>query len=243
MSIAFVTVLLFYLVLPGILLRRGYLSSRFSIKYISNKFFDEILLAIIPSIIIHTLAINLIRSFSKFEVDLKSVGFLLIGIQDKECMANVLSSIHENFNLIILYSVVLWLFSLGIGHLSRIFVRWRKLDRNYKIFRFSNIWYYLFSGEYLSFPDTPSEEQDIDFIFVDVLVNTSSGQYIYVGILVNYFLSENGGLESIHIIQPSRRKLEEEKYYDIPSDILVIPYKEISNINIRYFSLDEMVSE
>ena len=75
---------------------------------------------------------------------------------------------------------------------------------------------------------------------------------LYDGILVDYELSNQGGLETISITNAQRRKLADDsgitkkgtkkdnssKYYPISGHILILKYVEIKNLNFTYFTLE-----
>ncbi len=79
--------------------------------------------------------------------------------------------------------------------------------------------------------------------------------FIYSGILEEFYLSENNGLDRLVLYNVYRRTLEndfpkdlkkqssildkgtDERYYNMPGDSFVIPYSEIKNMNITYLTL------
>jgi hypothetical protein len=137
--------------------------------------------------------------------------------------------------------------SFCAGHVSRKLVRILKLDRKLRLFRFSNDWHYLLSGEFLDFPEVPDNPEEVSFKLVNALTNVGGKQMIYIGELIHFTLSDEGGLENIVLKDAKRRLLEddllENRYYEIPGRYITIPYKTIININIRYFYLEEVTSE
>ena len=137
--------------------------------------------------------------------------------------------------------------SFFAGHVSRKIVRVLKLDRKFRLFRFSNDWHYLLSGEFLDFPEVPDNPEEVSFKLVNALTNVGGKQMIYIGELIHFTLSDEGGLENIVLKDAKRRLLEddllENRYYDIPGRYITIPYKTSININIRYFYLEEIISD
>ena len=122
-----------------------------------------------------------------------------------------------------------------------------KFDRKFRLFRFTNDWHYLLSGEFLDFPEVPDHPEEVSFKLVNALTNVGDKQMIYIGELIHFTLSDEGGLENIVLKDAKRRLLEddllENRYYEIPGRYITIPYKTIININIRYFYLEEITSE
>jgi hypothetical protein len=267
MNIAFSTILIILFLLPGIILRRSYLSSKFSIRYISTNTLNEIPLLIIPSLITHFLGFWIIRIYFSYEFDFKVIGLLVSGSNsDTNLISSTFQNIRDFINPIFIYNLSIWIFPYVLGNVARYIIRTTGLDKKIVLFRFSNKWHYIFSGEYLEFPNIPDDTKDIDFVFVDALVNISNDhQMIYVGLLKDFYLDKDGGLESIHLDFPKRRSLHndyifkniteserkelqtedtnngiDERFYDIPSNFIILPYKSIINLNIRYYSFQEL---
>ncbi len=239
MALAVSTLFLFLFILPGITFKRAYLSSVFSRKLKFSGLLDEVFWAVFPSIVMHFLAyaiLQLLEDLLNFEF---ALGPLL----------NVLFQ-GENYGSVFISSLYYCLYVIAIsffaGHLSRKIVRWAKLDRKLKLFRFSNDWHYLLSGEFLDFPEVPDYAEEVSFKMVNVLTNVGNEQMIYIGELIHFNLSDEGGLENIVLKDAKRRLLKddllESRYYEIPGRYITIPYKTIININIRYFYLEEITA-
>jgi len=159
----------------------------------------------------------------------------------------------SSINNIIAYNLYLWISSAVLGYSIKRIVRELKLDRKWKLLRFQNEWHYLITGEILDFPKILGEASDIDIVSVDAMVETNNGTIIYSGIIQDYLLSKQGGLELIYLTEVTRRYLKSDNlnnadtkgnsmqdgYYYIPGDFVVLPYKDIKNINISYYSIEE----
>lgn len=156
-----------------------------------------------------------------------------------------------------------------LGHLSKQIVRLRIWDRRRKVFRFQNSWHYILKGEFFDFPRAAydlevDKVEDIEMVFVDALVNTNDGTVIYDGILVDYELSSDGGLETITFKESERRFLKNDSceqkcecsqgevvdsavtgnkknYYKIPGHLLILKYSEILNLNFTYYKITKDV--
>ena len=48
----------------------------------------------------------------------------------------------------------------------------------------------------------------IDFIEVDVLVSSSGKNFIYSGVLLDYFLAKGNSIDKIYIINPLKKELD-----------------------------------
>ena len=265
MDIAFSTIIIIILVIPGITFRRFYLTEPFSIKYIHRKLSDELIWAIVPSSLLHSIAIIVIESFTNFYFDF----ILLLKLITCELSKNELISIHENIGNILFYNISLWVISGLAGYYLKNLVRRNDWDLIYPILRFPNKWHYYFSGEYeaisayeqqKSSPSSSNKKihknQLPDFIFIDALVNIENrGDAIYMGLLYDYELGPDGSLSHIILQFTERRYIQDDfmdnddlnnpsnnknPYYKIPGKYVLIPFERIKNLNFRYYNLEEI---
>lgn len=244
MSFAVSTLFLFLFILPGITFKRAYLSSVFSRKLKFSGILDEVFWALFPSIIMHIISYLMIlgaASVFYFEFDLKRVLSIALLQQNNEALYG------DVFLAYLLYCTFVMTVSFFAGHASRKIVRLLKFDRKFKLFRFTNDWHYLLSGEFLDFPEVPDHPEEVSFKLVNALTSVGSQQMIYIGELIHFTLSDEGGLENIVLKDAKRRLLQddlsENRYYEIPGRYITIPYKTIVNINIRYFYLEEVTDD
>lgn len=243
MALAVSTLFLFLFILPGITFKRAYLSSVFSRKLQFSGLLDEVFWAVFPSIGMH---------FVSYGILMLAKSVLLFDFNITDLLSKALfEGNNEEYTRIFLtylyYCSFVITVSFFAGHLSRKIVRGLKLDRKLRLFRFSNDWHYLLSGEFLDFPEVPDDPEEVSFKLVNVLTNVGGKQMIYIGELIHFTLSDEGGLENIVLKDAKRRLLEddllENRYYEIPGRYITIPYKTIININIRYFYLEEITSD
>jgi hypothetical protein len=180
------------------------------------------------------------KTFLQFEFDITFLLSKTLFVAENEEYASV-------FLTYLYYCTFVIAISFFAGHISRKLVRVLKLDRKFRLFRFSNDWHYLLSGEFLDFPEVPDNPEEVSFKLVNALTAVGGKQMIYIGELIHFTLSDEGGLENIVLKDAKRRLLEddllENRYYEIPGRYITIPYKTIININIRYFYLEEITSE
>lgn len=106
------------------------------------------------------------------------------------------------------------------------------------------------SGECLDFPHTPDSFSEVNFRVIDILCGVGGETYIYSGELFDWYVDELGELESIHLRNPYRRKIRDDfaaeptnSRYKIPTRFLIVPYKSIININVRYFAVTLTINE
>ncbi|MEM8937920.1 MAG: hypothetical protein AAGC64_01080 [Bacteroidota bacterium] len=252
MSIALSTLILFFLLIPGIAFRRFYYSEEFSREYFRETFFAVFIATIIPSLFFQLLWYYFARWFGH-DVDLFVFGDLVSSNPSKSTFKNI----ENNALKILLYNSSMFVTSGFSGYLLKQIVRNRRWDRTYKFFRFQNSWHYILKGEFFDFPRAEiilerDTVEDIEFVFVDVVTEINNETLIYDGVLVDYELSRDGGLDTISITNAQRRSIKDDseiskggkkkdnrsKYYPIEGHILVLKYCEIKNLNFSYYTLD-----
>lgn len=250
--------------MPGLVFRRFYFSGEFSKQYFKSSFFEIILSCFFPAIALHSAWFFLIQKFD-IEVDLQILG-LLISAKDFPQVA--FENIQDNFLNIVIYQLSILLAASLFGYLIKFLIKKLKLDVKYKILRFKNLWHYILKGKFFDFPraafDLVNDNiNNIELIYVDALVDINEGSVLYEGILVDYELSNDGGLEHIQLKETYRKFIinngaESSKECDklctklyplckmqtynsnsinIPGHILILPYKSIINLNFSYYKL------
>lgn len=253
MSIAVSSLILFFLLIPGLAFRRTYFSEEFSKQYVKESFFGIFISSFVPSIFFHFFGFLIFGYYCNI---IKLDVFFDI-LQSKPSLTSI-ENISESFNWILIYNVGLFVFSSISGAFLKNLVRTKKLDRKYKFLRYQNQWHYILTGEFFDFPRAnidldKSSVEDIEFVFVDALIEVNGTSYLYDGILVDYELSNDGGLDFIIIKNAERRKLEADRelddngkridnidsYYPISRHLLILKYSEIKNINFSYYKLEE----
>ncbi|MDE3743999.1 hypothetical protein [Maribacter polysaccharolyticus] len=253
MNIALSTIVLFFLLIPGILFRRFYYSEEFSREYFKSTFFEVFISTILPSLILQLIWYIFAKLICQ-HVDLNILADLVSAKPSEETFLNI----QNNSVKIIVYNISLFTFSSVTGFYCKQIVRKYKWDRRYKYLRYQNSWHYILKGEFFDFPRADislekDEVEDIEFVFVDVIVQIGGESYLYDGLLVDYELSKDGGLETLSIKNAQRRKLshdseigkEREKsdnssnYYPIMGHILLLKYSEMKNLNFSYYRLDQ----
>ncbi len=246
MNIALTTVLIFIFLLPGLIFRRFYYTEEFSKEYFKQNFFEYFLSSFFPSLILHTIWYFLVTLFG-YRVDLVLISHLFY-VEDypKDVYLNINSNVWQ----IVAYNSTLLIVSVFMGIISKSIVRIFRLDLRYKLFRFQNSWHYVFSGEFFDFPKSSisldkDSIDDIEFVYVDALVDSNDGTLIYEGILVDYELSKLGGLNYIILQGVQRRFLKddgenEDEKYEIPGHNMVLPFEQILNLNFNFMKLVEI---
>ncbi len=224
-----------------------FITSPYSIKLSKRKFIEIVVWSTIPSILLHFFGILVAENLFHQNIRLDIVGTLLSTSLKYEEIRKTYSVVAESLEKIFIYHIILACFGLLFGYLARMVIRHFKLDRRFRFFRFSNKWYYIFSGECLDFPDVPDNYEEIGNKAVNVLCDIGGKQYIYSGWYSDYYLDAVGNLESVQLKDPVRRSLEKDnkekdRYYFIPSKYFLIPAKSIININVLYIKFEETLN-
>jgi len=154
------------------------------------------------------------------------------------------------------YFLSLYIFAVLLGYLSHYLVRKFKLDLKYRFFRFNNEWYYLLSGETMKFGEVDGNDGDVDGVYLTTVVHHSNEDYLYRGIVADFFFDKSGNLDRLLLRNVLRRSLSndrnsdepfnnlpDERYYDIKGDYFLLRYSEISTINLDYIFLTKEIED
>lgn len=258
MNIALATLFLLILLYPGFIFRRFYYTEEFSREYFKQTITDLLVAAILPSALLHIAGYFLFVQH-RYNIDISTIGTLLSGTSDGVKVTAAFQNIYANAGKIVIYFIAVSILAALCGLLAKYIVRKLKLDRKFKLFRFQNEWHYIFSGEILDFPRVPGDASDISIRYIDALVKSDQGTIIYTGILADYVLSKDGGIDRIYLTNVKRRYLRDDKmnqpqeadnderYYYLPGQFFIIPYLQVINLHITYYKIevtdDELTEE
>ena len=210
MNIALATLFLLILLYPGFIFRRFYYTEEFSREYFKQTITDLLVAAILPSTLLHIMGYYLLVRH-RYTIDITTIGTLLSGTSDGAKVTTAFQSIYAHAPGIISYFIAVSALAAFAGLAAKYIVRKLKLDRKFKLFRFQNEWHYIFSGEILDFPRVPGDASDISIRYIDALVKSDQGTIIYTGILADYVLSHDGGIDRIYLTNVKRRYLKDDK--------------------------------
>jgi hypothetical protein len=245
MNIALSSLILFFLLIPGILFRRFYYSEEFSKQYIKESFFAIFFSSFIPSVFFHSLWFLVFGFYSNLiRLD------IFFNLLSPNPSTDSINNVSNSFDWIIWYNASLFITASFLGFILKKSIRKFKFDIKYKFLRYKNTWHYILTGEFFDFPraninlSADSKVVDIEFVFVDALMVLNGNSYLYDGILVDYELSNDGGLDFITIKNAKRRKIDDDcmiaengdksdnssSYYPISGHMLVLKYEEIKNL-------------
>lgn len=244
MALLLSSIILFLVLTSGIAYTVMLSTSPYSIKPSKRKLMNIIAWSTIPAVLLHFLGILIAENCLGQDIDLQVLGKLFSSRLTVEQIDLTYEQIQNSLGRILVYHLTLILVGLGAGFGLQKFIRWKEWDRKYRIFRFSNKWHYIFTGECLDFPDVQGSFDDVGEKIVNIVCQIAGTAYIYSGYYFDYYLDNEGKLESLQIRQPMRRLLiddsdEDDKYYEIPSRYIILTADSILNINMLYIKFEE----
>lgn len=249
MNFALPAITLLLLLLPGILAVQGFLGR------IGRKTSDPVgqagitwagLVALLIAPLIHLVLNAVLHVFGAPPPDLHAIFVLLSGqFGDSAEFSRTLNTLIRTPWLVTAYFIVATLLGLSFGWIAQWFVRSMQLDRTFSAFRFASDWHYLFEGEIRS--DLPRP----DFVVVAATVEHAGQAYLYVGVLRHYAVDRQGELARLHMNSVVRRPIGEDRphgqeqtlpdrtgrFYPITGDELVIVFRDVRTLNVRYMYL------
>lgn len=104
-------------------------------------------------------------------------------------------------------------------------------------------WYYLLSGTGFE------EDKRPDMVAISAFVDVAGEAYLYVGLLEEYFVDQEGNLDRLVLSEVSRRPISKDKdlsqddkksdrFYPIDGDYFVLRYSEAITLNVEYIKLE-----
>ncbi len=246
MDIALSGIILLVLVLPGISFAKGYYSREFSNQYSAAEFYNLTLNTIIPSIVFYLLALPLILIFG-YTYNFETL-FGIISSNDNLVSTSIRRIENHKYEILI-FHILINSFAFIAGRQLYNIVLKNSLDTKYDFLRYKNIWHYLITARFLNFKQNSEilqtdKIEDIDYTYIDALITINEKTFIYTGILIDYHLAKDGGLDLL-IIDKAQRKLiggdPEEIYKDIIGNYLILKYSNIINLNLSFIQLQENI--
>lgn len=252
MNFAFPAVFILLLVLPGIVCRYWYRKGNWKHPLTVEPIAEETAKSVLLAVVLHAVwasAVDLIG----YPVDLRAVLTLLIGHAGAAFEQAVESALSAP-GAVLAYFVSVYFVSGLSGYAAHRVVRGLKLDHKYRLFRFDNPWYYLFSGELGDFPENAdecdSERFNSGLVYLAAVMQQGSNAYLYYGQIESFEFDRQGSLDRIMLRYAVRRKLEDDRgaeeyqspyeddrYYKIgegSDDFLVLRYADLRTLNIEY---------
>ncbi len=251
MEFAVSAVFLIVLLLPGFILQTAYAKGfwRWNSPTSTRSLTEQIPAGIIIASILHAAWAGVSLLFG-YRVDFKSVAMLLTGSygNDSAHFEAALNALTDNPYKIFFYFISLYSVAATIGYVAHSFVRKQRLDRRTRVLRFNNQWFYLLTGEITQFKESAETYPEVDGVFLNTIVHHEDGDYLYRGLVADFFFDKDGNLDRVLLRLVARRRLSndrkpgedptpyepDERYYEIEGDFFVLRYSEMSTINIDY---------
>jgi hypothetical protein len=273
MGLAFPALVVLLLLLPGVLLSYAYRRGFFRRTPVTlGPIRNEIGPGIVWALALHAIFLPLLYWGFGWQPDLQ----FFLGLADVADNAEAASPPERPAVIqLFWYLVGTNAFALLAGWGVHGIIRKGRLDLRYDWLRFSNEWYYLFSGEARIFQSPQADRDvssirtffdtdDLDLVYVSMVVDQGNGQVLYWGVLADYFFDADGSLEKIVLERAQRRDMsdddeslkggddssdneqesrrtpiEDERFYPIRGHFLIIRYQDVVNLNIEYLGLPE----
>ncbi|MCC5923117.1 MAG: hypothetical protein JJT77_04975 [Crocinitomicaceae bacterium] len=256
MSITLDFLLLFFLfIIPGLVFKRAFFYKEFSKQFsIKDNAYTIIFFSFIPGLIFQVLGFFIYWIVHEPDYTLHDILISLKGVVNKKD-----SIVPVDLSVFIIHQLLVNLLACCSGFLISRLIRYFGLDIKFKFFRFSNQWYYIFSGEIESFEKFKNFRNRVnlniigrnDFKFMppiaDILVEGNDGQKLYSGYLIDYDLNPKDihALDKVYLKYAYRyrsaREDDDSKMIirktakvPIPGDIFILNTDSIISMNLTF---------
>ncbi|MCP1300955.1 hypothetical protein NK356_17400 [Chryseobacterium sp. S0630] len=243
MDIALSGIVLLILILPGISFAKGFYSGEFSNQYTTSDFYNLLINTLFPSLILYLLSYPIIYLFNydfKFDILLGLVS------SNDDVIKLAIETIEKNKIAIIIYQILINTIGYLIGNGLKKYVLSESLDTSYDILKYKNIWHYIITARLLNFEKNShilqnDTVEDVDFTHIDALVNVNDQTFIYKGVLADYQLAKDGGLDLLILTNAQRKLISDSRgsYKDIKGNYIILKYSDLINLNLTFIQLDE----
>lgn len=215
------------IIIPGILFRRFFYYGEFSKQFDSkDPVLHSIFYSIVPGVCIQVLCFVLANSLLAFNTTnavIFNVFRDFIYGSEKSISNATTSFLNNHLDIFIYYSLTVFTISIVVGHISARLIRGFNLDKKYKILKFKNQWFYIFSGELLEFEkfefgrsltadSSIPYNHKISTTYADILIDNIDGmRELYTGYVVDYDLCSDdiSKLERVYLLDAYRYKKKE----------------------------------
>lgn len=256
MEFAVSALFLLILLLPGFIIQATYTKGfwRWNSPTSNVSLTEQIPVAVVLASMLHAVWAGIAAALGQY-VNIRTTLMFLLGSygHDEEYFAEALTSVTEHPYKIFFYFITLYAVAAGLGYLCHHIVREQKWDRSTRLLRFNNEWFYLLSGEITEFYEFPEVLPKVDGVYLTAVVHHSDSDYLYRGIVADFFFDKTGNLDRVLLRLAHRRALSadreedqdfseeqiDKRYYHIEGDFFLLKYSEMSTINIDYFFVED----
>ena len=247
MSFAFGALLIVLLLLPGVALRYAYIRSNSIRRSLDFSLFSEAVIMIGAASGLHAIGLGIAKLLG-YALNFRLLYLFATG---GPLEAADYTIVERGYGTFILYLAIVSLVGGAVGYGLQRFVLDRGYDQRHKGLRVLNDWDRYFTGYVLS----DEQRKKVNLIWIDLLVDGSGGNAVlYSGVLENYTLNREQTIDQIFISGAIRRHNLElsgvlsgkdedalrPPNYDMPGSYLVIPFRQVRNLNISYHLVEKV---
>lgn len=234
--------LVFFILFPGIILKRSYFRGEFTKQFSQGDFSDRIITTFFWGCIAQIIILLIYNRTIDNTIDFKFISELTNSFGDTSKSGFKLNLENKDSFPLLVYFSFLIIVPFTLGFLGHLFVRFLYLDHYTGTFRFSNYWYYYYSGEIIirkEFEKASNsnilEKNGVEEVIVDVVVDNGDRNVMYSGFFSQYTICKTTNkLESIFLTSVKRYSNTSNSFKPINSSIFHIPAEKIYNLNLRY---------
>ncbi|WP_341900008.1 hypothetical protein [Fluviicola taffensis] len=266
-------ILLFILVvIPGLIFKRFFFFGEFSKQYTTKEsIYKSLFYSIIPGILIQLFSYWFYITIHDpwFNTEDVLTIFKELFSNKTEYSISTERFFKEGFNFFLLHEVIVFTLAGFIGLIFSRLIRLMRWDIHFKIFRFQNQWYYVFSGEIKRFKKFKHLKRILGEVdgevvktnqthfppYGDILVEDGGQQNLYTGFIVDYDLDyeDVNNLDRIYLIGASRYRLKRDGEdltnldvrgsrvkVPIKGDVFILEAKNILNMNLTFIPTKQL---
>lgn len=252
MEFAVSALLLLVLLLPGFILQLSYTKGvwRWNSPVVNRPITEQIPSSIIIAGVLHLIWTPIASLFGEIKYDVLLMFLTGNFGHDEEKFSYALDTIAAHPYKPAIYIFSLYAFAALMGYLAHIIVRGRHWDHKFRFVRFNNEWFYWLRAEITQFSETDDLEGEIIGTVLSAVVHHKE-DYLYTGIVIDYFFDKEGNLDRVILDQASRRKLCDDReqaeatavsrYYSIEGHYVILRYSEMVTVSLRYLTVIQTI--
>ncbi|MCY0976360.1 hypothetical protein PGH12_11220 [Chryseobacterium wangxinyae] len=234
--------LVFFILFPGIILKRSYFRGEFTKQFSQGDFSDRIITTFFWGCIAQIFILLIYNRTIDNSVDFEFISNLTNSFNEESDKPFKLSLDNKDSLPLLVYFSLLVTVPFTLGFLGYLLVRFLHLDHYTSAFRFANYWYYYYSGEIITRKEFENASNSnllgkngVEEVIIDVVVNNGDRNVLYSGFFSQYTICKTTNkLESIFLTAVRRYSNSSQVFVPINSSIFHIPAEKIYNLNLRY---------
>lgn len=242
--------LLLVVIIPGLIARRFYYHGEFSRQFgINEQLLRFVFWTLITGSLIVVPSAFLYIGWTGFKVDLfiKEVQWFAdvdpTSYNDKSGLKYFNNPIAVFKTVLVPFLLITYGVAAFLGYFFSRLVSALGLDTRWKILRFNNFWFYLFSEHHSKIKKFHHFKQDSETRFLltqaDILVDTSSGTRLYSGVVVDYHLQKEDPqqLSKIILRETNRYTRSDDGITNpvqIPGQLFIVDCSKMLNLNLSH---------